>query len=591
MKEGNDVNKEEIYNLLKYGERIDFECKRAESKLPNSVWETYSSFANTDGGIILFGVEENQKECDFEQRFSFVSIHHPEQRLKDFWNTLNSEKVSSNILIDADVGLCEIQGATIMWIHVPQASYRQRPVYINGNPLKGSFKRNYEGDYHCTEEEVKAMLRDANDSGNDGGLLNGYTMDDIDANSLRSYRIEFEHRNPEHIWNGETDKTFLKNLGGYALDRTTGKEWLTAAGLLMFGKGIAIRDRFGNIRMDYIDESDLLPDSRWSDRLTYDGTWENNLYNFMRQVIPRLVSGLKRPFRLEGMVRIDDTPIHRAIREAVVNMMIHSDYLITGVLKIVKTEKGFLFSNPGNLKLPIQAIYEGGHSVARNPRIQTMFRMIGYGDNIGSGFPTILSAWGEENWRKPDLQQNEALHQVELKLWMISLMPKECTDYLIKHYGKDYLLLDSHAQLIVGTAYLENGVTNSRMQSILEMNSVEIGQVLSTLVQQGFLIAHKNGRWTRYHVNTEYKVKRMDVVSQEKQNAKQISSNTTDQIIYEYIKSNEFITTSKVLEITKISTPQGANVALGRLMKAGFVEKVRKGKRFFYRLKTDTPTE
>ena len=237
--------------MLKYGERIDFECKRAESKLPNSVWETYSSFANTDGGIILFGVEENQKECDFEQRFSFVSIHHPEQRLKDFWNTLNSEKVSSNILIDADVGLCEIQGATIMWIHVPQASYRQRPVYINGNPLKGSFKRNYEGDYHCTEEEVKAMLRDANDSGNDGGLLNGYTMDDIDANSLRSYRIEFEHRNPEHIWNGETDKTFLKNLGGYALDRTTGKEWLTAAGLLMFGKGIAIRDRFTDSNLNH----------------------------------------------------------------------------------------------------------------------------------------------------------------------------------------------------------------------------------------------------------------------------------------------------------------------------------------------------
>ena len=58
MKEGNDVNKEEIYNLLKYGERIDFECKRAESKLPISVCETYSSFANTDGGIILFGVEK-----------------------------------------------------------------------------------------------------------------------------------------------------------------------------------------------------------------------------------------------------------------------------------------------------------------------------------------------------------------------------------------------------------------------------------------------------------------------------------------------------------------------------------------------------
>ena len=159
------------------------------------------------------------------------------------------------------------------------------------NQQKGSYKRNYEGDYHCTDDEVKAMLRDANDSGNDGGLLNGYTMDDIDMNALRSYRIEFEHRNPYHVWNGDDDVTFLKNMEGYAVDRTTGKSWLTAAGLLMFGKGLPVRERFGNIRMDYLDESNLLPDSRWSDRLTYDGMWENNLYNFMRQVMPKLVSG------------------------------------------------------------------------------------------------------------------------------------------------------------------------------------------------------------------------------------------------------------------------------------------------------------
>ena len=62
-------------------------------------------------------------------------------------------------------------------------------------------------------------------------------------------------------------------------------------------------------------------------------------------------------------MRIDDTPVHKAIREAVVNMMIHSDYLITGVLKIVKTDNCFLFSNPGNLKLPLAAIYEGGQTV------------------------------------------------------------------------------------------------------------------------------------------------------------------------------------------------------------------------------------
>lgn len=311
---------QEILDLLQYGEHIHLECKKAEPNLPNSVWETYSSFANTEGGVILFGVQEHLKETEPSRRFSFVSINNPAQRVKDFWNTVNSNKVSSNILVDADVGLCNIDGNEIMWIRVPQANYRQRPVYINENPMKGSFKRNHEGDYHCTEDEVKAMLRDASDSGNDGGILLGYTMDDIDSNALRSYRIEFEHRNPEHVWNGDDDQTFLKNMGGFAVDRATGKGWLTAAGLLMFGKGISIRERFDNIRMDYLDESNLRPGSRWSDRLTYDGMWENNLYNFMRQVTPKLVSGLKRPFRLEGMVRVDDTPVHKAIREAVVGV-------------------------------------------------------------------------------------------------------------------------------------------------------------------------------------------------------------------------------------------------------------------------------
>ncbi|HIR93238.1 MAG TPA: putative DNA binding domain-containing protein, partial [Candidatus Egerieimonas intestinavium] len=63
----------EILELLKFGERINLECKKAESKLPNSVWETYSSFANTDGGVILFGIEEHLKETDYNKRFSFTS--------------------------------------------------------------------------------------------------------------------------------------------------------------------------------------------------------------------------------------------------------------------------------------------------------------------------------------------------------------------------------------------------------------------------------------------------------------------------------------------------------------------------------------
>lgn len=574
-----------IQELLKYGETLHLECKKSEAILPGSVWETYSSFANTSGGVILLGVEEHLKETDPDKRFSFSSVKNPDQRIKDFWNTINSNKVSCNLLVDKNVGTCRINDHTIIWIEVPQAGYRNKPVYINGNPLKGSYKRNYEGDYHCTEEEVKAMLRDASDSGNDGGLLDGYTMEDIDINALRSYRIEFEHQNPDHVWNTNDDLTFLKNMGGYATDRTTGKSWLTAAGLLMFGKGLAVRERFDNVRMDYIDESNLFYGSRWSDRLTYDGMWENNLYNFVRQVVPKLVAGLRRPFRLEGMIRVDDTPVHKSIREAVTNMIIHADYLITGLLKIVKTDKGFLFSNPGTLKLPIQAIYEGGHSVARNPRIQTMFRMIGYGDNIGSGFPTILSAWGEENWRKPDLSQNEELHQVDLKLWMVSLMPTECTEFLQRLFGLAYSHLGHNEQIILGTSYLEGGVTNTRMQALLELNSVELGHVLASLVEKNMLLIDRKGRWTTYRLNTDYIIQPEQPGLADISHEEIVFNNDTDRSIYEYIQMNGFITTRQIMEITRITTIQGASVALGRLIKMGLVEKVRQGRHVIYQIK------
>ena len=103
--------------------------------------------------------------------------------------------------------------------------------------------------------------------------------------------------------------------------------------------------------------------------------------------MPKLTADLKRPFKLEGVERIDDTPIHKAVREGMTNMIIHADLLITGVLKVEKYDNEFLFSNPGSLKLPIEDIMNGGNSKARNPLIQNMLRMIGYGDNIGSGIP------------------------------------------------------------------------------------------------------------------------------------------------------------------------------------------------------------
>ncbi len=570
------VTPESLWDLLRYGERLTLECKKAESHVPNSVWETYSAFANTVGGTILFGVEEHTRETDPEKRFTIANIDNPQARMKEFWDTIhNSNKVNISILRDADVGTCVIDGKTIIWIEVPQADYTQRPVYINGNPMSGTFRRNFEGDYHCKEAEVTAMFRDSKDDGNDGGLQEGYTMDDVDSETLRAYRLRFATLNPDHVWNKADDRTFLQYLGGYAVDRRTKAEGLTAAGLLMFGKGQSIYERFANIRFDYLDKTGIVGDMRWSDRLTYDGTWESNLCNFLWMVVPRLTRDIKRPFRLEGMTRVDDTPVHKAIREGMINMLIHSDYMITGVLKVVKEDNGFLFSNPGSLKLPIRRIYEGGNSKARNPRIQTMLRMIGYGDNAGSGFPTILDAWRGEKWREPDLYEDAELQQVELRLYTIAMMPEECTAFLSSLLGiATYQKLSSEEQIVLGTAYLEGSVSNQRLQQMLDLHPTDIGKILSGLVDKRMLISEPKGRWTTYTINREYQ-QTPDQISLSDYEEPNPQLNATDHVIYQYIRTNGLITAKQVLGLTRISTVSGANVALKRLIQRGLVQ--RKG--------------
>jgi predicted HTH transcriptional regulator len=66
--------------------------------------------------------------------------------------------------------------------------------------------------------------------------------------------------------------------------------------------------------------------------------------------------------------------------------------------------------------LPLKEIYEGGVSKARNPKMQNMLRMIGYGENLGSGFPMILNAWKQAGWGEPLLKNRLEVDEVALAL-------------------------------------------------------------------------------------------------------------------------------------------------------------------------------
>ena len=306
-------------NIEKYKENNRIEAKKAVGGLPRSIWETYSAFANTLGGVILLGVEEHP-----DKSLHPVELPDPERLVREFWNVVNNiSKVSVNILSDKDVTIEKVGGKRIVAINVPRAQRSDKPVYIDGNPLSGTYRRNGEGDYRCTREEVQAMLRDAAIKSQDMIVLDDMGLDVFDYDSVRRYRIRMKTCRPGHVWEELEDNEFLYKLG--AVGRSGNELRPTAAGLLMFGYEYEIVKEFPAYFLDYQERLD--PSTRWTDRIvSTSGDWSGNVYDFYFRVYNKIAQDIKIPFRMEGGDRIDDTPVHKALREALANCLINADY-------------------------------------------------------------------------------------------------------------------------------------------------------------------------------------------------------------------------------------------------------------------------
>ena len=145
--------------LAEYREDNRIEAKRAQGGLPHSIWETYSAFANTLGGVILLGVMEAEDKALFP-----VPLPDPRALVDRFWALVNDPAVvSANILRPEDVEIFRSEGCEVIAIFVPRAGSLHRPVYVGSDPYTGTYFRMGEGDIRSPRHEVEAMLRDRHD--------------------------------------------------------------------------------------------------------------------------------------------------------------------------------------------------------------------------------------------------------------------------------------------------------------------------------------------------------------------------------------------------------------------------------------------
>ena len=480
-------------NLEKYRDNNRIEAKKAMGGLPGSIWETYSAFANTLGGVILLGVEEWP-----DKTLHAVDLPDPDKLIKEFWNNVNNpNKTSVNLLSSKDVFVQEVDGNHIVVINVPRAERSYRPVYLDGNPLS-TYRRNGEGDYKCTKEEYQAMVRDASVKTQDMLVLNEMDMSVFNKESVRSYRQRMRLSRPGHVWEALEDEDFLMKLGAVGIG-SDGKKHPTSAGLLMFGNEYDIVREYNAYFLDYQEQYDA--DTRWTDRIiSSSGDWSGNVYDFYFRVYNKLTQDIKVPFKMEGGVRVDDTSVHQALREALANCLVNADYYGRQGLVVIKKRDAITMSNPGNFRIEIDTAKSGGVSDPRNGTMLKMFNLIDIGERAGSGIPNIFRVWREQGWTAPVISENFDPDRIMLSLAFKKSDDKKVT---IKSDDKKVTIKSARQKNEIIT-YLTDHVSakNTDIAELLGVKSTRVKQLLKELLDEGVVVAEGNNK------NRVYKLKR-----------------------------------------------------------------------------------
>lgn len=579
-------------DIDKFFENDEIECKEAADKLPKDLWETYSAFANTRGGTIYLGIKEKNG------KFSISGVNYPDKTIKELWDNLNNNnKVNMNILSDKDVSIERIDGKNVIKIIVPRADRRQKPIFIGDNPYNinkrfGTFRRNHSGDYKCNKQEVDRMIADSSYISQDSAILEGFGIEDLNIKSIRSYKNRLESRNPNHPWLSLDVKQFLYKIGAYGKNRATGKEGITYAGLLMFGEEREITDEFPKYFLDYREKS---TDSniRWENRITSNsGLWSGNIYDFYFLVVNELTMNLKVPFKLVDGIRQDTTLLHEAVREALANTLIHTDYRVERGIVIEKGDNYFKFSNPGTLRVSLEEAVNGGVSDPRNENIFKMFNLLGIGERAGSGIGKIAKVWEDEKWIKPQLKESFSPDRIELILNMKAANEKfdnennETETEVKKNVPFSELLneFSREEKDIILITMLKGTINNLYLQNTLKNDSKYLYKILKSLVNKGALVVSGSGKGTEYYLSDEIKnrigtrpIEHFDNVRKQHL-TKELSS------VIDFISNNGYITTKLAIENLEFNKSKARKI-FETLIDMGKIEKIGAGSKTRYILK------
>lgn len=474
-------NSEELREwLLNVHEKYFIELKKAQ-ELPNAFWETYSSFCNTDGGVIILGVVEAYPQNEIQ------GVGNTTKALASLWDQLsNRNKVSFKNLKNEDVTEYKIdENTAIIIVSIKEAPAGMKPVYIN-DKLENTWIRTGDGDRKATKEEIAAFLRNAR-PGQDDLILDNFGINDLDLDTVLLFKERIHKRYPKQKYLEMTNEEFITEIGAGVVDRISGKFKIKKGTLLFFGKINAIKEVYPHYHVDYFNRRGN--NSRWSDRVSDDepSEYQINLYNFFFIVYEKLKILLKEPFELDQyQLRIPFSDFDETIRECLVNCLAHADYE-QGYpsTKIEVFDGWFNFVNPGKMLISKMQFVMGGDSRPRNEIIMKLFRLLGVSERQGFGGPLIYKSAISNDFRRPEIVTD--IEHTELKVWNIDL-------------ADSYPDLTNDEKIIF-RYIVKNGTDKSlrELAPILGLTEYRVRKAIASLVEQKHLLQKEGkGKSTKY---------------------------------------------------------------------------------------------
>lgn len=475
-------------------EHVTIEAKKCSDKIDRSVLETICSFSNEPdlgGGVIILGMEETH---NLSSPYSVIGVSDPDKLQKD----LSSQCADMfNHPVRPSIEPDIIDGKKVLVVTVPELDARHKPLYFKNEGLpRGAWRRIGSTDQRCTEEDLAVFYTDADSF--DRGIAEDTNLDDIDENAVRYYRKLREEANPDAEELKYSDIDLLRSLKAIVKDKE-GNWRMTNAGLLVFGKQMALRREMPAVRVDYIRVSgtEWLPDphNRF-ESIDMRGPFLlliGRAFNAIADDLPRGFSLRPGDLQAKRPLSIPED----ALREAIVNSLIHQSLRIHRPIQIIRYTNRIEIINPGFSLKPEETLGEPG-SEMRNPTICSIIHETQIAEAKGTGIGTMRRLMKEANMMPPTFDSDHSRNQFTTRILLHHLLPEEDIQSLSKI---PYELNDNQKTALIFLREV-GAVDNITYRQLSGVGTREATADIKQLESDGLISMHGQGR-RAYYTPTE----------------------------------------------------------------------------------------